>query len=223
MKARRFVAAVLGLALAAPVSVAAQTAPESATAAPHYITYTEEVPCPSVEATHRRRPLARRRARPAHRHRPAHPSARPKPRAKLHRTALVRRHRPQHRPLVRASDPVRTRRCSVVRRDRLTAASFGLTPETAVLTPVSDDVEPGGVETAQPSSGRAAFGQPIDPSTGGGGGVGGGVATVAAAPEPDVWALMLVGVGLLGYVLRRNARGGSRQLSTETGSKVIST
>ena len=106
---------------------------------------------------------------------------------------------------MRASDPVSPRSCSVVRRDRLTAASFGLTPETAVLTPVSDDVEPGGFETTQSSSGRAAFGQPINPSTGGGG-LGGGGATVAAAPEPDAWALMLAGVGLLGYVLRRKAR-----------------
>ena len=106
---------------------------------------------------------------------------------------------------MRASDPVSPRRCSVVRRDRLTAASFGLTPETAVLTPVSDDVEPGGFETTQSSSGRAAFGQPINPSTGGGG-VGGGGARGGAAPEPDAGARRRGGVGRLGYALRRKAR-----------------
>lgn len=33
--------------------------------------------------------------------------------------------------------------------------------------------------------------------------------TVAAVPEPEVWAMMLVGAGLVGYQLRRKARAAS--------------
>jgi hypothetical protein len=32
--------------------------------------------------------------------------------------------------------------------------------------------------------------------------------TVAAVPEPEVWALMLIGVGLIGYQLRRKSKSG---------------
>jgi hypothetical protein len=32
--------------------------------------------------------------------------------------------------------------------------------------------------------------------------------TVAAVPEPEVWAMMLIGVGLIGYQLRRKSKAG---------------
>ena len=32
--------------------------------------------------------------------------------------------------------------------------------------------------------------------------------TVAAIPEPEVWALMLIGAGLIGYQVRRKSKGG---------------
>jgi hypothetical protein len=31
---------------------------------------------------------------------------------------------------------------------------------------------------------------------------------VAAVPEPEVWAMMLIGVGLIGYQVRRKSKGG---------------
>ena len=201
-------AAAIGLLIAAPLAVAAQTEIPSSTAPTQFVTYTQEVPCPAGEASHRRRPAAHRRHRPIRRKRVIHASVRRKPHVVVHRARLVRP-RPHKRLLVRAADPVRTRRCSVVRRDRLTPASFGIAPESAVLTPVADDVEPGGFATSPDSSGRAAFGQPINPSTGGGGGgggVGGGGTVISAAPEPDAWALLLVGVGALGLALRRRSR-----------------
>ena len=204
MRAGGMTAVAIGLLFVAPLAVAGQTEIPSSTPAPQFVTYTQEVPCPAGETSHGRRHAAHRRHRPVRRKRIIHARVRHKPHAVVHRARLVRR-RPHPRLLVRAADPVRSRRCSVVRRDRLTAASFGIAPESAVLTPVADDVEPGGVATTQDSSGRAAFGQPINPSTGGGG-VGGGGTVVSPAPEPDAWALLMVGVGVLGLALRRRSR-----------------
>lgn len=49
-------------------------------------------------------------------------------------------------------------------------------------------------------------------STGTGGGlINGSVTTVAAVPEPEEWAMMMVGVGLVGYQIRRKQRALNRQ------------
>jgi hypothetical protein len=49
--------------------------------------------------------------------------------------------------------------------------------------------------------GGAAFPNPVM-----GGGGGGGAGPVSAAPEPQTWMLMILGVGLCGAALRRNRR-----------------
>ena len=193
---------VLAVYAAAPLALAAPAGSVTAAADPGYITYTEETPCPPTQhvATRRRR-HAPRLHRVSHVIRPH----RPRPhvvKARVHRVHAHRLH-PAH--VYKAAAPVRPRRCSVVRRDRLTAASFGLTPEQAVLAPEVAQSEPGSPIVSPASSGRAAFGDAVDPAAGGGvgGGVGGG-ASVSAAPEPGTWLLMLLGVGLSGWVLRRS-------------------
>ena len=189
---RRLAAAAAALLLVAPVSASASS---DARAQTQYVTYSEEVPCPPSAprgVVHRARP------RRPHKRRIPHLQHR-----KVVRHAIVRR--PRRRPLVRARQPVHSKRCSVLRRDRLTPASFGLTPESALLTPVDDEVQPGGPALVQPSSGRAAFGDAPNPATGGAGapGGGGGGQLVSAAPEPSTWLLMMLGVGAVGWALRR--------------------
>lgn len=194
---RRWVAAVAALVLVTPVQAAVVS---DVTAPTQYVTYSEEVPCPPSPRSphparpHRRRHRVRRRSVPHVQRRPA-----------VHRAVA---HRPRSRPLVRTRAPVHSKRCSVLRRDRLTPASFGLTPESAVLTPVEDVVEPGGPALVQPSSGRAAFGDGVNPATGGGapGLGGGGGEVVSAAPEPQTWLLMMLAVGWVGAALRRRPR-----------------
>lgn len=196
-RGQRWVAVAAALVLATPVRA---TVIGDATTPTQYVTYSEEVPCPPSA-----RPRAVHHARPRRRpHRVStHRIVRVKQRPAVHRAPL---HRVRRRPLVRARQPVHSKRCSVLRRDRLTPASFGLTPESAVLTPVDDVVEPGGPAAVEPSSGRAAFGDGINPATGGGSPGGGGGEVVSAAPEPQTWLLMMLAVGLCGCALRRKPR-----------------
>ena len=207
--ARSWAAALAALSLIAPACAVAQ----AGDAAPQYVSYTEEVPCPPSASPARVR--HRRPRRPVHRRRPVvrqHRLVRrlaKRPPTRARSVAHGRRVR-LHHAVVRVSAPVAPKRCSVVRRDRLTAASFGITPETAVLSPIEEDVAPGGPAVASTSSGRAPFGETPDPSTGGGVGAnpGGGAGLVSAAPEPDAWALMLLAVATVGWALRRRYREG---------------
>lgn len=174
------------------------------------LTFTDEVPCPPQEdvapGTHTVRHPVRRHKRLLHKaaapvHRRRHVVA-----AKPHVLAkhVVRRRRPV---LVHVAAPTSPTRCTVLRRERLTTASFALTPDVAVLTPIADTVEPGGPALVSLTSGRPALPNVVNPTAGGGStGTVGGVGSVSAAPEPEQWVLMLFGVGALGASLRRRSR-----------------
>ena len=203
MRGRRALAA---LAVLLGLSAQGAEAQAPAASAGQVLTFTEEVPCPPTSPT-----------APARVHRVRHRSPRRRPVvhkavAPVHRTVHrvlakhpVRRRRPA---LVRAAAPVAPTRCSVVRRERLTTASFGITPETAELTPIVADIEPGGPALAALTSGRPAFPNVVNPTAGGGGQPGspGGVGSVSAAPEPGQWVLLMFGVGAMGFALRRRSK-----------------
>ena len=198
---------VSALALAA-VSVGPSVAlPDAATPA-GYVSFSQDVPCPPVVKrvrTRRKRVIHRVSAKRAVHRRVVR---------KVLARHVVRRHRPH---LVRVSTPRAVRRCTVVRREPLTAASFGYAPEVALLQPVSYDIGPGGgVATITPTDGTGtpAIGQPPGGGTGSPGGTGGPM--VAAAPEPSSWLLLIFGVAGAGLMLRR--RRGEAQVGVVTGS-----
>lgn len=214
MRGRRnlCMAAALSAALCVAPQAPAQTAVTPAGVT--YLTYTEEAPCPPEAAGRRPRKRVRRHVRHAPRAHRRHVAVQaPVQHAKtpLKVRKRVRRHLAPH--LIKASQPVHHKRCSVVRRDRLTSAAFGISPTDAIVEPASYDITPGGpIYSSASSSGREAFGDPVGGGAGGGatgGGVGnggfggGGGPSVSAAPEPDGWLLMIVGVALGGVALRR--------------------
>ena len=204
-------AAALAAAMCVAPQAPAQPAPTPAGVT--YLTYTEEAPCPPEAAGRRPRKRARRHAQRAHRRHVAVKAPVPHAKAPLKVRKRVRRHLAPH--LIKASQPVHHQRCSVVRRDRLTSAAFGIDPTEAIVQPASYDITPGGpIFDSASSSGREAFGDPVGGGTGGGatGGIGignggsgggGGGPSVSAAPEPDGWLLMIMGVALGGIALRR--------------------
>lgn len=164
-----------------------------------FMVYTEDVPCPPRAAVKRAHVVRRVRKRRSHK------IAVVRPRTVPHVTHIRKRIRPRPARLVRAAAPAASpRRCTVVRRDPLTAASFGYDAVAPILEPVVYAVEPGGPAVAVPAQagGDPAIGDPPGGGAGGGGSGGG----VSPAPEPDAWLLMGVGVGLCGLVLRRRRR-----------------
>ena len=160
-----------------------------------YLSITQDVPCPPVT-----RHVRAKRRRVVHRV----PVRRVVHKPIIHKRLvrhIVRRHRPH---VVHASAPVNARRCTVIRREPLTAASFGYAPDVALLQPASYDIEPGGpVASIAPTDGTGtpAIGPPPGGGTGGPGGSGGTM--VSAAPEPSTWALLMLGVAAAGMMLRR--------------------
>ena len=207
MRIRAAVAFTLLVCIGAAQPGEAQTV--AAASPTGYIVYSEDAPCPPTHAPARvKRPNRLRRP-----HRIVHRKAvRAVPR--VQHAAVRHRVVKRRRAKVLPARIVRPRRCTVLRREPLTAASFGLAPEQAVLTPIADEVEPGGPLTATPSSGRVAMDEPVtsgvggSPGTSGAGGTGGvggtgGGGSVSAAPEPTAWLLLMVGVGALGMRLRR--------------------
>lgn len=174
---------------------------------PTIIAYSESVPCPPAaggrkspshpRASHRRHlaPRVQRPHRivhhPAHQ-RPAHTHARPR--------------------LIHTAAPVHTKSCVVLHHDRLTHAGVDATSPGFGLVQTAYEPRlamPSIDATTAPSSGRSAF---ADPSLGGGASGGPGSAAagstrlVSAAPEPDEWVLMILGVGLSGISLRRRRK-----------------
>ena len=201
MRGRRaWVAVAASLMICAPAGQA-----QTPANAGQVLTFTEDVPCPPAAATprvHRVRHVRRRRVHPVL-HRVAAPVRRP-----VHRV-LIKRPVHRRRPaIVRAALPLPPTRCTVVRRERLTAASFGITPDAVELSPIADVVEPGGPTISPLTSGRPALPGEINPTAGGGG--------VSAAPEPDQWLLLLIGVGAIGVGLRGRSR--RRQVRTDAAS-----
>ena len=212
--------AIAAVALCLGCQAQAQAQPVASAPATSYITYTEDAPCPPDA----RRDSSHRRARRPVRHvgrRLRSPSsvkkARVVPVAHTKKRMVVRvKSHPRHRSaprLVRVVAPVHHRRCAVVRRDPLTRAAFGIAPADAITQPASYDLSPGGpFSDVSPSSGRAAFGDPVGGGAGGGGsdvgapGSSGGGPIVSAAPEPEGWVLMILGVALVGAMMRRSRR-----------------
>ena len=197
MRGRRALAAATATLLLCAQGVQAQA---PAAGQGQVLTFTDEVPCPPGAAA---APRVRHVRHRIHRARPAvHKVALHKVVPPLHRPphrVLVRHPIHRRRPmLVRAAAPVTPTRCSVLRRERLTTASFALAPELAELTPIVEDVAPGGPALASLTSGRPALPNIVNPTGGGG-----GVSSVSAAPEPEGWLLLLSGVGALGFTLRR--------------------
>ena len=226
VKGKREIWKAVALATAMSLGTQAQSETAGTPAAPTYITYTEDAPCPPEAAgqhLHRRRVLHRARV---HVRRPRHvlvKAAVTRPTVHRKRPTVMRVRKRVERPaplhLVNAAVPVHHKRCSVVRRDRLTSAAFGIAPRDALIAPVSYDIAPAGAVTdATSANGPAAFGDPIGGAAGGsgraggaGGGLGGTATTtpVSAAPEPDAWALMISGVAVAGFALRRRRRTAS--------------
>lgn len=195
------VCAVLALSLSSP-SAAMLSAMEIVVVppSPAFVTFTEDAPCPP-------KVVAARVKRPRARHLRPHPRVVvrrtvSKPRPTLQRLAH-RRHlrRPHLRPV---ANPIVRQRCTVVRREPLTLASFGFQPRPVALSPVVEEPTGGApIDTAPtPSSGRAPFGAPVQGGAGGEPSRVGGVVTVSALPEPSAWLLIVAGVGALGGVLR---------------------
>ena len=196
MRRRRALAAVaVSLVLGAP-GVQAQT---PASGGGQVLTFAEEVPCPPAErpAARAHRVRHRIRRKPVVLHRVALP-VRPRRPHRVVAKHVVHKHRPA---LVRASAPLAPTRCSVLRHERLTNASFAVTPDVAELAPIADDVQPGGPALTSLTSGRPALPSVINPTAGGG--QPGSPGSVSPAPEPSQWLLMLFGVAALGVSLRR--------------------
>lgn len=182
----------------------AATSSRANSGVPTIIAYSESVPCPPALGGHKS-------------------GSHPRPRHRRHLTARVRRphpiihhvvhHRPAHtaaRPrLVHTAAPVHSKSCVVLHHDRLTHASVDATSPGFGLVQTAYEPRlamPSINAVTAPSSGRSAF---ADPSLGGGASGGPRAATtglVSAAPEPDAWALMIVGVGFVGIALRRKRK-----------------
>lgn len=186
---RATICAALVTAAGVAPAVASQENPVPA----GYVVSTEDVPCPPVQV--RDRAHARVRTKRIHK---VAVRRRPPVKHKILAHHVVRR-RPAH--MARASDPAATKRCTVVRTDPLTVASFGYLPEIALLQPVSYELR-----TADPTvssvfitpEGTPAIGRPPGGATGGP-----GTMAVSAAPEPEAWVLMVCGVAAAGAALRR--------------------
>lgn len=206
---------------------AAQPVANSVPGPAGFVTFTEEVPCPPKVAAalanraRRLRPRPRMRRHVRRVHKPAQPvkvAATP-----AHRKAPTRRVRRRPRPVIRvaAVDPASQPRCTVVRRDRLTPASFAFAADPVALAPLTEEALPLAPALVDPvvGGGRSAIGPPVGGSIGGrpvsiGGGAGGaggggpGVPVVTGSvPEPATWLFLLAGIGMVGTVLRRRSRG----------------
>ncbi len=188
---------------------------------PNLIVYSEEVPCDPtpVAATPARRPPHRIRRRPL-----VHKVVLPKPAPVLHRPAIhkakvVRRSPYRHPRRAHAALVAAPKRCVVLHSESLNAAdladaldvpapiaSLDSTPDFGMTGDRGDD---SGFVCGCGGGGGGGG----DNISGGGGGGGGGEppmkkppGPITAAPEPQTWILMILGLGLCGVALRRGRR-----------------
>ena len=198
---KAWMGAVVGLSLAGNIAGAQAAdsiepqAPAGHEVAPVIITSSEEVPCQPTLT----RAVVRRPARRHHRVAVRHPVVRRAP--VIHKAAHVRRR--VHHPV--AAAPIKAaQKCYVYHNERLTQAALPLERETLGGLDEPDLYMPT-MPTLASSRIRPvtiAY-HPVETYNGGGFGTGFLPPTVAAAPEPSTWSLMIIGVGLAGLALRR--------------------
>jgi hypothetical protein len=143
-------------------------------------------------------------------------------RAVLHKVVARAHHRRLH--LVHAAVIAAPKRCVTLHSERLSSGDlvYDDAPVAALDVPagfVPPDTTPdfglGGGDSGFDGGFGGGGGGGGGGSGGGGGGgggsggAGGGGGSVSAAPEPQTWMLIILGVGLCGAALRRNRRTGA--------------
>jgi len=127
--------------------------------------------------------------------------------------------------VARAAVLTAPKRCVTLHSERLNSGSlvYGGAPMVALNGPPAfapvettpdfglcgGDIDSGGGGGGWGGGGGEAFPNPVTGGVGGGGvitGPGTSSGAVSAAPEPQTWMLMILGVGLCGAALRRNRR-----------------
>jgi hypothetical protein len=180
-----------------------------------------------------RRPLHKARRHPILHRAVLHASAPvlPKPKPIIHEPAVhraiphtvvarVRRRRLHSASVAMAAAP---KRCVTLHSERLNSADLVYdggpvaaldVPAALVMPDSTPDFGLGGGDSSGftgggggGGGGGGAFPNPVTGGVGGGGVItGSGSGSVSAAPEPQTWMLMILGVGLCGGALRRNRR-----------------
>jgi len=199
---------------------------------PNLIVYSEDVPCDPTPVVAGRAKIARPPPLKRIRRRPhVYKAVLAKPSPVVHRAVVqkpilhkvVRRHLHHPRPATMAG-VAPSRRCIILHSERLNTSDLAYNglPETppALTTPdatpdfgVGGGPDEGGFACGCGGGGGGGGEAFPNPPSGGGGGSGGTPPVkkkppgpVSAAPEPEAWILMILGLGLCGAALRRALR-----------------